>query len=176
MKVLDLFCGFGGFSEVFRERGHDVIGVDIVPPADVLADVANLPFRGYRPDVILGSPPCTEFTKWDLPWRDCPAPSLGLVDAFLAVVKELEPRWWVMENVRGLARYWAQRPVMRVGSRYLWGNFPLFLFASHSQAHGKEKLGPSPDRARIRSKIPRVISEGLCLSIERAYAAREASP
>ena len=32
MIVLDLFCGLGGFSSVFRERGHRVIGVDIVPP------------------------------------------------------------------------------------------------------------------------------------------------
>lgn len=172
MKVLDLFCGLGGFSQVFRERGHDVIGVDNVAPADLIADVRELPFRGYQPDVILGSPPCTEFTKWDLPWRDCPRPSFELVDAFLAAVDDLRPRWWVMENVRGLSRCWdqlgyrARKPVMRCGSRYLWGEFPLFLFGAHHQAQGKWNLSSS--HSRIRSKVPAVISRGLCLSMEAA--------
>lgn len=171
MKVLDLFCGLGGFSQVFRERGHDVIGVDNVAPADLIADVRELPFRGYQPDVILGSPPCTEFTKWDLPWgahKHQGPPSMELVQAFLAAVDESQPRWWVMENVRGLQRYWDVPPVMRVGSRYLWGNFPLFLFGGHHQAQGKWKVPRTKDRARIRSKVPAVISRGLCLSMEAA--------
>lgn len=163
LKVLDLFCGFGGFSQVFRDRGHHVIGVDNVAPADVIADVQALPFRGYRPDVILGSPPCTEFSRWDMPWKHCPNPSFALVDAFLAAVDELKPRWWVLENVRGLRRL----PVMRCGSRYLWGDFPLFLFGSHQQAQGKERLPvTTKDRPRIRSMIPPVISRGLCLAME----------
>ena len=64
MMVVDLFCGLGGFSQAFRDRGHRVIGVDIVPPADVLADVRNLPFNEkLRADVVLASPPCDEFTR-----------------------------------------------------------------------------------------------------------------
>ena len=171
MKVLDLFCGLGGFSRAFTERGHDVISVDIVPPATILADVRALPLAtDYQPDVILGSPPCTEFTKWDLPWQDCDKPSLELVEAFLAVVERLRPRFWVMENVRGLVRYWDHPPVMRCGSRHLWGEFPLFLFGSHREALGKWRLPPSPDRARLRSRVPTVISRGLCRSIEVALA------
>jgi len=57
LVVLDLFCGYGGFSQAFRDRGHVTIGVDIVGPADVLADVRRLPFSAsFRPDVILASP------------------------------------------------------------------------------------------------------------------------
>ena len=167
MKVLDLFCGLGGFSRAFLQRGHDVIGIDVVPPADILADVRALPLdEDYRPDVVLGSPPCTEFTKWDMPWHQDDTPTMELVHAFLAVVEKLRPRWWVMENVRGLARRWERRPAMRCGSRYLWGDFPLFLIASHKQAEGKWRLSPSPERSRIRAKIPKVISEGLCRSME----------
>lgn len=166
MIVLDLFCGLGGFSQAFRDRGHTVIGLDIEPPADVIADATRLPFRDtFRPDVILASPPCTEFTKWDLPWRDG-KPDMVLVNAALAAVERFKPRYWVLENVRGLARLWERPYSLRVGSRYLWGEFPLFLFGSHREAQGKWKLPPSKDRARLRSKIPRVISEGLCNVME----------
>jgi hypothetical protein len=169
MIVLDLFCGYGGFSQTFRDRGHQVTGIDIIPPADIIADVHHLPLSpNYRPDLIIGSPPCTEFTKFDLPWRDCPKPSFDLVNAFLRAVDTYKPTFWAMENVRGLKRLWDQQPVMRVGSRYLWGNFPLFLFGAHQQAHGKWKLPPSKNRARLRSKIPAVISQGLCRSVEAA--------
>jgi len=30
MKILDLFCGLGGWSKAFAEAGHDCTGVDIV--------------------------------------------------------------------------------------------------------------------------------------------------
>ena len=29
MKVLDLFCGLGGWSRAFAEAGHDCTGIDI---------------------------------------------------------------------------------------------------------------------------------------------------
>ena len=30
MKVLDLFCGMGGWAQAFVENGHDVTGIDTV--------------------------------------------------------------------------------------------------------------------------------------------------
>lgn len=174
MIVLDLFCGLGGFSSVFRERGHRVIGVDIVPPCDIQADVGRLPFSTeFRPDVILASPPCDEFSRESMPWcRTGKVPSVDLVVAAKRAIDTLRPRWWVIENVRGAIRYLV--PILgpvreRVGSRYLWGNFPLFFHAGHRSAQGKERLGPQiPNRKRMRSMIPRTISDGLCRVIEDA--------
>jgi len=143
MIVVDLFCGLGGFSQAFRDRGHRVIGVDIVPPADVIADVKHLPFNGrLRPDVVLASPPCQDFSRWSMrglnvkrgiPHKD---PDMGLLEATIAAVEQLKPRWWVLENVKG-AQEWF-RPYlglasMHVGSRFLWGSFPLPLGIEHHE-------------------------------------------
>ena len=47
---------------------------------------------------------------------------------------------------------------MHIGSRYFWGNFPLFEVESTDDIYGKWKMSPSKDRAALRSKIPLSIS------------------
>ena len=70
MRALDLFCGFGGWSDGLVLEGFEVLGVEIEPEIAelykhpvIVDDVRNLDpedFRGY--DVIVGSPPCTTLT------------------------------------------------------------------------------------------------------------------
>lgn len=40
MRVLDLFSGLGGWSAAFRDRGHEVITLDIEPK--------------FKPDIVKG--------------------------------------------------------------------------------------------------------------------------
>lgn len=82
MKVVDFFCGGGGFSEGFRQAGFDIVfAVDKWEPAiitykgnkpgvnvvlDDVIRISNLPddqFEALVPDseVIIGSPPCQSF-------------------------------------------------------------------------------------------------------------------
>ena len=66
MKILDLFCGLGGWSKAFAEAGHDCTGVDITnlgyPYRFIKADLNDWePKEKY--DIILASPPCTEFCE-----------------------------------------------------------------------------------------------------------------
>lgn len=193
LTVVDLFCGLGGFSQAFRDRGHRVIGVDIVPPSDVLADVRALPFNGkLKPDVVLASPPCQEFTKAMLPFRKCRenadpgGKGMDLVRAGKRAIDAFDPRWWVLENVVGSVPHISPllgRPVRRLGSRFLWGDMPLFLMADDRHLYGKmknfriAKNDPTPKewhkgnakaRARDRSKIPYEISLRLCEAMEKA--------
>ena len=170
MTVLDLYCGLGGFGQAFRDRGHKVYGLDIVPPADVIADARALPFRdGLAPDALLAAPPCTDFARESMPWcRTGKAPDMALVRAAFDAVERLKPRFWVIENVRG-ARPYMPMPVMRVGSRYLWGYFPIPLMGSHGRCFGKEHIGPNvTNRARLRSLIPYDLSLALCKAMEAA--------
>lgn len=172
LKVLDLFCGRKGFSRAFLERGHAVTTLDINPKShpDICADVKHLPWRNvlHRWDVILASPVCTDFTKSSLPWYKDVVPSMELVVPTLTLIKRAEPVYWIIENVRGAIKWFA--PTLghyrqRAGSRYLWGNFPLFL-VSHHNCYGKEKWGHYKNSAERKSVIPYDISRGLCEAIE----------
>ncbi len=113
LTCADLFCGAGGFSEGFRQAGFRVTkALDIWAPA-VLTHERNHPdteaIRGdilaYDPerlgavDVLIGSPPCTEFSFANRGGHGDTEEGMRLVYRFLRFVYELRPRWWVMENV-----------------------------------------------------------------------------
>ena len=171
LKVLDLFCGMGGFSKAFKQRGHDVTRVDIDPrfKPDICIDILKLSTDRVSGayDIILASPPCTEFTRDKLPWfNDEKTPSLDLVIATKEIIRVLKPQWWVLENVVGSVK-WIQ-PILghhkkRVGSRYLWGEFPLF---DCKHIYGKSKVSRSPQRAIIKAIIPYPLSLNLCIACE----------
>ncbi|MBM4434341.1 MAG: DNA cytosine methyltransferase, partial [Chloroflexi bacterium] len=119
LTCADLFCGAGGFSEGFRQAGFRVTkALDIWAPA-VLTHERNHPdteaIRGdilaYAPerlgpvDVLIGSPPCTEFSFANRGGGGDIEEGLRLVYRFLRFVHELRPRWWAMENVPRVLEY-----------------------------------------------------------------------
>lgn len=177
MFVLDLFCGLGGWSRAFRDRGHRVVGVDIIPPAEVIGDVLALPIDvGCKVDLVLASPPCTEYAREDMPWcKTGASPDRALMAAAFDLVERIRPRWWIIENVRGAACYFPS-PTMRFGSRYLWGCFPCLLDVEHSDCYGKTRSiaarrdhgQPHAEASRLRAMIPYKLSKALCLACEVA--------
>lgn len=115
---LDLFCGAGGMSLGFEEAGFDVIaGVEIDP---VHANVHSYNFPNckiYRSDiteltgerivqecgsidVVIGGPPCQGFSL--IGKRDENDSRNQLVMEFMRIVSEIQPKYFVMENVSGL--------------------------------------------------------------------------
>ncbi|MCD6512579.1 MAG: DNA cytosine methyltransferase [Thermoplasmata archaeon] len=183
MKVLDLFSGLGGFSQAFRDREHEVITLDINPEfnpticADVL-DIEAEDLMRYGPfDIILAAPPCDEFSRESMPWtKTGKEPDLSLALKTKELIDELQPSWWIVENVRGAIPYFDRifgKPYKRIGSRYFWGYFPIF-YVPHDIAIGnKWRLPPTRNRKAIRSKIEYEISLSLCLAIEN-YSFQEA--
>ena len=115
LQVIDLFCGAGGFSEGFRQMGFDVTyAVDNWQPAidahslnqpetrTMKADIETLDpnlFKEYKPDVLIGGPPCTEFSGSKRGGGGDVKKGMKLVLAFFRFVHTLKPRYWVMENV-----------------------------------------------------------------------------
>ncbi len=127
-KVVDLFCGGGGFSRGFEMAGFKVVaGVELVRNAVVtfatnfphavviMDDVRNVTGKhiidavGDEPDVVIGGPPCEPFTRVNPRRRSEPIERLyddelgQLVLHFIRLVGELKPKVFVMENVVDVA-------------------------------------------------------------------------
>ena len=177
--MIDLFSGLGGASAAMRDRGWTVLTVDNEKKfkPDIVADISELSLITAEPvDLLWASPPCTEFSAMSMPWsrakRGGAPPGLELVDAAVCLVDELQPRWWVIENVRGARPYLKHLPFIgHAGPVYLWGEMPDGYTADLRAlrvAPYKEKItGKRPD---LRSKIPREISELTAQIIEDSIA------
>ena len=173
MNVLDLFSGLGGWSRAFQERGHNVTTLDVNPKfePDICVNIVKWQPAGEY-DVILASPPCTEFSKASLPksWvcnKNGANPDTTLLEKTVEIIQELKPAYWIIENVRGAVPYFEPimgKPIKKIGSRYLWGKFPMFDAAPK---YGKWKLPKTKDRPALRSLIPYNLSLALCLACER---------
>jgi len=108
MKVVDLFCGAGGFSEGFRQAGFEIVaGVDnwVValqsfnknfPDAKIIyKDVTYLnPKHLPHFDVLIGSPPCKEWSMGKQGKRNF---DKKCINAFMKIVWACLPKFWVWE-------------------------------------------------------------------------------
>jgi DNA (cytosine-5)-methyltransferase 1 len=120
-KVLDLFAGCGGLSKGFELAGFNIVaGNDILDHAGetykrnhpntkfFLGDITNEEMKkqiiSYMKekgcDVIIGGPPCQAYSMAGL--RDPNDPRGRLFEEYVEIVKELQPKVFVMENVKGI--------------------------------------------------------------------------
>ena len=117
MKVLELFAGSRSFSKVAEEMGMQTFTSDykcfdkIDYICDILQfDVSKIPFK---PDIIWASPPCTTFSiascyhHWNKDrtpkTKEC-FKGIEMVKKTLEIIKNLKPRYFYIENPRGLLR------------------------------------------------------------------------
>lgn len=127
-KLVELFCGTGGFSRGAHDAGFEVAAAydidkiltssfEINFPRTNLyhRDVSTLTSDEIRDHVggdiygVFGGPPCQGFSTMGK--RDPSDPRRQLLAHFFRLTAELRPAFFVMENVRGLA-YHDARPVL----------------------------------------------------------------
>jgi DNA (cytosine-5)-methyltransferase 1 len=115
-----LFAGAGGFSHGLENAGFNIaVASDVSEYAEkthrrnkpavpfIREDVRKLTAKvlleaagGMRPDIIVGGPPCQGFsTLGDKLSGD---PRNQLFSSFAGLVEELQPRYFLMENVKAL--------------------------------------------------------------------------
>lgn len=119
MKVVDLFCGCGGLSLGFIKAGMDVVAAfdnwqdalmvyrnNFSHPA-ILADLMDVEasvkaIRPYAPDMIIGGPPCQDFSSAGK--RDEDNGRGDLTVCYAEIVSKIRPQWIVMENVERILK------------------------------------------------------------------------
>lgn len=181
MKVLDLFCGLGGWSEGFNAEGFECLGVDIINVGYkynlILCDIRDLDARRFKDkfDVIVGSPPCRDFSKicniGKTRWKKPPSPDNGLilVRSFQEFISIAQPKYWIMENVPGLNKYMTSEPtikgkIARTQYRHFWGEFPQPLLPDIHRTKRVSQI-TGKHRSWKRAKIPTAFSRAFAKAI-----------
>ncbi|CAN7754026.1 DNA cytosine methyltransferase [Paenibacillus sp. LjRoot56] len=121
MKVVDLFAGCGGLSLGFIKEGYTIEKAVEFDPSTantykknhpevevIVDDIKNIDNSGVfklgDADVIIGGPPCQGFSMAGARIRQgfIDDPRNNLFKHYFNVVKEVKPKVFVMENVKGM--------------------------------------------------------------------------
>ena len=119
-KMIDLFAGVGGLSLGFEQMGFDVVLANEYDksiaqayiknrnnPNMIIEDITKLPihdtFKQFKGtvDLCVGGPPCQGYSQKGQR-KTINDPRNFLFKYFVEVVKEVSPRYFVMENVPNL--------------------------------------------------------------------------
>lgn len=143
-RVVDLFCGAGGSTVGWKDAGYDVVlGVDHSQAALATYranhghDIRKLDLRhvehaariiaSYRPDIIVGSPPCTDFSPAG---KRVEGAAANLTRSFAEIVARVLPRVFVLENVSQVRRSRAYADACAILTRAGYGLSVAILDAS----------------------------------------------
>ncbi len=187
MKIVDLFCGAGGFSQGFAHLATHHLAIDVDsfalatyqlnnPQATVLLhDIRALHsltierFLGGRPDIVIASPPCEEFSLAN-PTSERPAiervygegTARLLLDA-IRLIGDLEPQVYVIENVAALLRAGGRDIVLeemeRAGISNV--NFNLIRAEEHGNPSRRLRLFISNIRLHLPRRRAPVVEEAI---------------
>lgn len=119
MKCVDLFSGCGGLSLGFEKSGFDVVAAfEYWEPAIEVykrnfkhpifkQDLTNEneaidKIKEFAPDLIMGGPPCQDFSSAGK--RDTTRGRADLTYHFANIVCTIKPEWFVMENVEQIKK------------------------------------------------------------------------
>lgn len=172
MRAVDLFCGCGGLSLGFMKAGFDIAaGFDFWDEAIAvyernfshpvikqdLADVAGASekIRAYSPEMIIGGPPCQDFSSAGK--RDEDNGRGDLTVSYARIIADVRPDWFVMENVERIQKTRKLAEAIRIYKEASYGLTCTVLDASLCGVPQKRKrfvmighLGSPDDFMRSR--------------------------
>ena len=144
MRIVDLFSGCGGMSLGFQNAGfeiaaafdnwikaidvyklnfHHPIFVTDLGDSSVIADIAH-----FTPDVIIGGPPCQDFSSAGP--RSETLGRANLTVKFAEIIAAVRPAYFVMENVERAQKSFAYRNALPILKEAHYGLSSIVLDAS----------------------------------------------
>lgn len=145
MRTVDLFAGCGGLSLGFKNAGFDIIAAfDNWSPAievyrqnfqhpifkkdisesDICKVIAN-----FNPEVIIGGPPCQDFSSAGK--RDESQGRADLTLIFANIISDIKPQWFVMENVDRITKSQVLNKILEIFKKVGYGLTSSILNASY---------------------------------------------
>lgn len=143
--AVDLFAGAGGMTLGFEQAGFDVLAAVEFDPIHASIHEYNFPFGttlcksvtettgeeiralsaiGSRDvDVVFGGPPCQGFSLMGK--RNVSDSRNSLVFHFLRLVLELQPKYFVMENVKGMTMGKQQQVLQQIMHHFQAHNYQV---------------------------------------------------
>ena len=121
LKILDLFAGAGGLSLGFEKTGQFEVAAIVEnnknaantylrnhPGLKNYEDILTVDFRQIKRecgeiDVIIGGPPCQGFSNANRQRRQLINGSNELIKKYVEAIKEIQPKAFVMENVKTIS-------------------------------------------------------------------------
>jgi len=124
IKVLELFSGSGSVGKVCKEKGYEVVSLDIDPRADINMDIMDWDYKDmYNPghfDIIHASPPCHTFSNLRRTWigrklkehgdtiitreildKDMEEKGVPLLRKAEEIIDYFKPKYYIIENPDG---------------------------------------------------------------------------
>lgn len=145
MKTVDLFAGCGGMSLGFQNSGFEIVAAfDNWDPAiavyndnfshpifkkDLLELDACRLISNFAPEMIVGGPPCQDFSSAGK--RDEKLGRADLSLSFADIVASTKPQWFVMENVSRIRNSKIIGKVLSVFEKAGYGLTSAILDASY---------------------------------------------
>ena len=164
--AVDLFAGAGGMSLGFEQAGFDVLAAVELDPIHCAIHEFNFPFwstlcanvekisgkkirrlskiRDKEIDVIFGGSPCQGFSMMGKRALDDPRNSL--VFHFLRLILELQPKYFVFENVPGLTVGEHRKFLLEVIEEFEKNGYQI---EGNYQVINAANYGVPQDRARL---------------------------
>lgn len=144
IRVVDLFCGCGGLSLGFEKAGFDIVAAfDNWPEAinvyranfthpifqkdlSKTEDISDI--KAFNPDIIIGGPPCQDFSSAG--HRNESLGRANLTLSYADIIRQIRPKFFLMENVPTIQKSAKLGQVLKVFSNSGYGVSRRVLDAS----------------------------------------------
>lgn len=144
MKTVDLFSGCGGMSLGFQNAGFEIVvafdnwdkAIDVykknfehpIYQMDLSDLSVSQHLRDYKPELIIGGPPCQDFSSAGLRSEDLGRACLTV--NYAQIIAAVKPAFFVMENVERIKKSKAYKDATLIFKNAGYGLTSIVLDAS----------------------------------------------